>query len=77
VYAANGQARLKEQDERWRDDPDVIKARLAATGFATLLCCVGVVGVVWLYVGDVENSAWVTLESSVRRLGLAFDGLSL
>lgn len=55
VYTANGRARLKERDEKWRDDPDVIKARLAAVGFATLICCLGVVGIVGLYVGDVDN----------------------
>jgi len=34
-----GQARLKLQNERWRDDPDVIKARLFAVSSATLTCC--------------------------------------
>ncbi|KAJ4482148.1 hypothetical protein J3R30DRAFT_2131880 [Lentinula aciculospora] len=34
--------RLREENERWRDDPDVIKARLVAVSIATLLC-VGVV----------------------------------
>jgi prenyl protein peptidase len=55
VHTTNGQARPKEQDERWRDDPDVIKARLAAVGFATLVCCLAVIGVVGSFVGDVEN----------------------
>lgn len=30
--------RIKEQNERWRDDPDVIKARVAAVSIATVLC---------------------------------------
>ncbi|KAJ4000432.1 hypothetical protein F5050DRAFT_1562989 [Lentinula boryana] len=30
--------RLKGENERWRDDPDVIKARLAAVSIATVLC---------------------------------------
>jgi hypothetical protein len=55
IHVANGQARPKEQDERWRDDPDVIKARLVAVGFATLVCCIGVIGVVKCFVGDVEH----------------------
>ena len=53
VHTTN--ARLKEQDERWRDDPDVIKARLAAVGFATFVCCLGVIAVVGTFVGNVEN----------------------
>ncbi|KIM83543.1 hypothetical protein PILCRDRAFT_819168 [Piloderma croceum F 1598] len=77
IHVANGQARLKEQDERWRDDPDVIKARLVAVGFATLVCCIGVIGVVKCFVGDVEHSTSITLESSLTRLGLTFDDLSI
>lgn len=39
VNLPEGQARLKLQSERWRDDPDVIKARLIAVTSATLICC--------------------------------------
>ncbi|KAG2130786.1 CAAX protease self-immunity-domain-containing protein [Suillus bovinus] len=39
VNLPEGQARLKFQNERWRDDPDVIKARLLAVTSATLICC--------------------------------------
>jgi prenyl protein peptidase len=60
VHTSNGQARPKEQDERWRDDPDVIKARLAAVGSATLVCCLGVIGVVGCFVGDVKNVSYVS-----------------
>jgi len=31
--------RLKMRNERWRDDTDVIKARLVAVAFATVICC--------------------------------------
>lgn len=31
--------RSKTPDERWRDDPDVIKARLTAVCLATAACC--------------------------------------
>jgi len=55
VQTANGKARPKEQDERWRDDPDVIRARLVAVGSATLVCCLSVIGVIGCFVGDVEN----------------------
>jgi len=39
--------REKEQSERWRDDPDVIRARLLAVLCATTVCCSVLVGVVW------------------------------
>lgn len=69
VHVKDGRARPKEQDERWRDDPDVIKARLAAVGFATLMCCLSVVAVVAFFVGDIDevriftNSNWLLLTS--------------
>jgi len=31
--------RKKLKNERWGDDPDVIKARLAAVSVATVVCC--------------------------------------
>lgn len=61
VHTVNGQARPKEQDERWRDDPDVIRARLVAVSLATLVCCLGVIGVVGCFVGDVENVSYKIL----------------
>lgn len=39
VYLDYGFARLKLRNERWRDDPDVIRARLVAVSGATLICC--------------------------------------
>ena len=39
--------REKEQSERWRDDPDVIRARLLAVLCATTVCCLVFVGVIW------------------------------
>lgn len=48
VNLPEGQARLKLQNERWRDDPDVIKARLLAVTSATLICCL----VVFVVAGD-------------------------
>jgi len=51
----NGGVRRKEIDERWRDDPDVIRARLAAVIGATILCCAGLLGVLWHLVGDGIN----------------------
>lgn len=39
VYLDYGFARPKLLNERWRDDPDVIRARLVAVSGATLTCC--------------------------------------
>ena len=39
AYLDYGFARPKLQSERWRDDPDVIRARLVAVSGATLTCC--------------------------------------
>ena len=39
AYLDYGFARPKLQNERWRDDPDVIRARLVAVSGATLICC--------------------------------------
>jgi prenyl protein peptidase len=38
----DGRQREKATNERWRDDPDVIKARLTAVGIASCICCTGV-----------------------------------
>lgn len=43
--------RKKMKDERWRDDPDVIKARLVAASVATVVCCLGVFAVLFNHVG--------------------------
>lgn len=65
-HVDNGQARAKQRDERWRDDPDVIRARLVAVGVATLICCVGVVGLVGQFVGDRENVSKIQFISDVQ-----------
>lgn len=43
--------REKLKDERWRDDPDVIRARIFAVSVATILCCLAVFVVLWLQIG--------------------------
>ena len=43
--------RKKTKNERWRDDPDVIRARLAAVSIATVVCCLGVFVVLFHHVG--------------------------
>lgn len=49
---ANGTAYTKLQNERWRDDPSVIKARLLAGSIATILNCGLVFFILWSVVGD-------------------------
>jgi len=47
----NGTPREKQSTERWRDDPEVIMARIFAVTTATLLCCAGVFGLLWHLIG--------------------------
>lgn len=47
--ARNGEERVKQADERWRNDPDVIRARL----FAATMSTVGSVLAVYWLVGSV------------------------
>ena len=55
-YRANpgreDEEREKMKNERWRDDPDVIRARLAAVSVATVVCCLGVFAVLLFHVGS-------------------------
>jgi len=50
---SNGSAKgkLNEQDERGRDHPDVIRARLVAVSIATIVCLVIVFSGLWLHAG--------------------------
>lgn len=66
---APDQPRDKESNERWRDDPDVIRARLVAVSSATVVCCVGVYALVG-YVGAQEEGVCVLFSlflSFIRR----------
>lgn len=56
VNLRDGEERSKESDERWRNDPDVIRARLLAASLSTAL---GLYAVYWLVQG-------ITPESEVR-----------
>jgi prenyl protein peptidase len=49
--AATGTSREKESNERWRDDPVVIRARVFAVTTATFLCCTGIFGLLWHLIG--------------------------
>ncbi|RDB15264.1 putative CAAX prenyl protease 2 [Hypsizygus marmoreus] len=67
--AYNGKPRPKYSDERWRDDPDVIRARLVAVSIATSICC----GIVFLllrhFVGDRPDGFEMALDTTIARLG--------
>ncbi|KAH9836274.1 uncharacterized protein C8Q71DRAFT_907882 [Rhodofomes roseus] len=69
IKPKQGQQRTKEQDERWRDDPDVIRARLAAASLSTLSSCVAVLGLVWKLLGWAPTAFPVAFETTLARLG--------
>ena len=51
VGTGKDQKVIKQRFWRDRDDPDVIRARLAAVSAAMLACCLTVFGVIWWHVG--------------------------
>ncbi|KAF9034393.1 CAAX protease self-immunity-domain-containing protein [Panaeolus papilionaceus] len=63
---APDQPRDKESNERWRDDPDVIRARLVAVSSATVVCCVGVYALVG-YVGAQEEGSPLPVLTTLKR----------
>ncbi|KAG8214812.1 CAAX protease self-immunity-domain-containing protein, partial [Butyriboletus roseoflavus] len=68
VYLDYGFARLKLRNERWRDDPDVIRARLVAVSSATLVCCAIVLVLASTQLGS-TNDSWTALHTTVNYLG--------
>ncbi|TFK22023.1 Abi-domain-containing protein [Coprinopsis marcescibilis] len=62
------QERPRLAHERWRDDPDVIRARLLAVTIASVLSCLGVLALVWLRIEGV--GAFETLALTSDYLGL-------
>ncbi|KAI0821824.1 hypothetical protein BC628DRAFT_1463351 [Trametes gibbosa] len=76
-----GEERAKKSDERWRDDPDVIRARLFAAIASTVL---SVGAVYWLVQSVIPESEvchpslaqanpWAALYTSFARLGFTLD----
>ncbi|KDQ56261.1 hypothetical protein JAAARDRAFT_132476 [Jaapia argillacea MUCL 33604] len=74
VRVPNGGPRVKERDERWRDDPDVIKARLTVASLVTLACCALVYFVVFTPLAREHEVSFFTFESTIIRLGLGLEG---
>lgn len=68
VNLPEGQARLKLQNERWRDDPDVIKARLLAVTSATLICCL----IVFIVMKNLSRDDAIHNLTTSARLHLGF-----
>ncbi|KAG5653161.1 hypothetical protein H0H81_002003 [Sphagnurus paluster] len=69
VSTDNGTPRPKYVNERWRDDPDVIRARLVAVCVATTLCCGLVFWILRSFVGPKPDGFELTLETTIARLG--------
>ncbi|KAI0628643.1 CAAX protease self-immunity-domain-containing protein [Trametes polyzona] len=70
-----GEERLKQKEERWRNDPEVIRARLFAASVSTAL---NVVAVYWLLHSvipkkELHKYPGLALTSTLARLGLTLD----
>lgn len=61
--------RPQKHDERWRDDPDVIRERLVAVTMATMVCCAVVYAVV-AALSDDQNDRWTVVALTLARLGV-------
>ncbi|KAF9446382.1 Abi-domain-containing protein [Macrolepiota fuliginosa MF-IS2] len=55
---ASSGPRGKLKDERWRDDPEVIKARLTAVSIASLVCCTSVYIVLYTITPTPAPTLW-------------------
>lgn len=75
--SGNGSPREKLQDERWRDDPDVIRARLVAVTIATTLCCGLVFWILRSFVGTRQDGLEMTVDTTITRLGFKLYRLDL
>lgn len=66
---ANGPNANASQNKT-RDDPSVIKARMLAASTSTILSCIVVFLLVWHIVDDLDNNASLAFDSTMARLGL-------
>lgn len=62
-----GEQRRKQNDERWRDDPDVIRARLVAVGMSTALSCGIVLWLLW----NLAQDFTIAFDAASTRLGFS------
>lgn len=59
--------REREENERWRNDPEVIQVRLIAAVISTIVCCGIVLSIECYYAG---NGVHAVLQATLKRLGL-------
>lgn len=64
TYASNSPTERAKERVRYRDDPDVIRARLKAVTISTLLSCVVVFGIVQLQPGGSIAVRYIAHHSS-------------
>ncbi|OBZ65563.1 putative CAAX prenyl protease 2 [Grifola frondosa] len=72
VDLRDGESREKKRDERWRDDPDVIRARLVAASLSTVVSCLTVLVLMRSLVPGYLPFV-VVLESTLARLGFTLE----
>jgi len=73
-YDGDGKTpRGKLDNERWRDDPDVIRARIIVVMFATLACCLAVFVVLWACSDGMVAFPLLIQRSDLYSLYLKFD----
>lgn len=60
IEVSSGQPRTREEEERWRDDPDVIKARLFAASLSTFADCLAAFLLFWKLDGGRNSVRTVT-----------------
>ncbi|KAI0718126.1 hypothetical protein C8Q72DRAFT_151589 [Fomitopsis betulina] len=70
VQLQQGEQRGQAEDERWRDDPEVIRARLVAVSMSTLSSGLAVLGLVWKLLRP--NDLFDAVETTFVRLGFDF-----
>ncbi|TEB27418.1 hypothetical protein FA13DRAFT_1634612 [Coprinellus micaceus] len=70
--SVGGYQRIKQNNERWRDDPDVIRARLAAVSIASVICC----AIVGYLLSDLTHSksSGEVFKLAAKHLGFASAG---
>ncbi|KAI0765928.1 hypothetical protein BD413DRAFT_481788 [Trametes elegans] len=75
VGARPGEGRAKESEERWRNDPDVIRARLIVVSTSTMLSMVSVYLLVRSVVphSEIQKDSSAVLASTLSRLGITLD----
>ncbi|KAI0717157.1 hypothetical protein C8Q76DRAFT_426110 [Earliella scabrosa] len=71
----DGEEREKGTEERWRNDPDVIRARLLAASLSTMLSVYAVYRLVQSVTPEAEakTKPFAALESTLARLGVTLD----